>query len=407
MATIERPAHVPAYVKDEQIVDYDYFSDSRIDNDVQLDLHASLHGTAPDIFYSPRQGGFWVVTRYDLMSTILRDTEHFSNRELDIPKSNSPNVMIPLNLDPPEHLGYRMALMRHLDRKSIAAMEPNLRLWANRIIDKVIDKGGCEFTEDVGAGFPVSVFMDLMGLPLDRLEPFRDIVAEYFGPTMVERRIEMQNYIISTMKEYFDKRRVEPKDDLMTKLVNESVKGRPLSDAELESIGFLLFIAGLDTVANTLTFTFRYLADHPEIQERLRNDPDSYTAFVEEALRRFSIVAQTRLVKKDFDFEGASFREGDMVACPLYLGGMDPQKNPEPEKFDIDRENRQHVAFSIGPHTCVGNFLARAEMRVLTEEWMRRIPSFRLKPGTEPKWRTGGVAALHDVFIEWPVVKDA
>ncbi|MFW2829194.1 cytochrome P450 [Sphingomonas sp. ID0503] len=406
MATIARPANVPDHVRDDQIVFFDRFEDSRIETDVQLDTH-KLHDEAPDIFYSPCNGGYWVITRFDHMSQLLKDTEHFSNRELDIPPSNSPNVMIPLNLDPPEHLGYRMALMRHFDRKHIAAMEPKLRIWANRMIDKVIERGECEFTEDVGAGFPVSVFMELMGLPLDKFEPFREIVLEYFSPTTVERRIEMQNYIIATMKEYFDKRRAEPQDDLMSKLVGETVKGRPLTDEELESIGFLLFIAGLDTVANTMTFTFHYLAKHPELQERLRNDPEAYTDFVEEALRRFSIVSQTRIVKKDYDFEGASFRVGDMIACPLYLGGMDPRRNPEPEKFDIDRQDRGHVAFSTGAHTCVGNFLARAEMRVMVEEWMRRIPSFRLKPGTEPKWRTGGVAAMHDVFIEWPADKEA
>jgi cytochrome P450 len=401
MASTARLPGVPDHVRDDQIVFYDRFEDERIVDDVQLDTH-KLHDEAPDIFYSPCNGGHWVVTRFDDMSQLLKDTEHFSNRELDIPPSNSPNVMIPLNLDPPEHLGYRMALMRHLDRKQIAAMEPKLRAWANRVIDKVINKGSCEFAEEVGAAFPVSVFMELMGLPLDRLEPFREIVLEYFSETTLERRLEMQDYILATMREYFAKRRAEPRDDLMTKLVNETVKGRPLTDEELESYGFLLFIAGLDTVANTMTFTFRHLAEHPEIQERLRNDPDAYPAFVEEALRRFSIVSQTRIVKKDFDYKGVAFREGDMIACPLYLGGMDPRRNAEPETFDIDRKDRGHVAFSTGAHTCIGNYLARAEMRIMAEEWMRRIPRFGPTPGTRPRWRTGGVAALHDVRIEWP-----
>jgi cytochrome P450 len=401
MATTARPAHVPDHVRDDQILVYDRFEDSRIVDDVQLDTH-KLHDEAPDIFYSPCNGGHWVVTRFDDMSKLLKDTDHFSNRELDIPPSHSPNVMIPLNLDPPEHLGYRMVLMRHLGAKQIAAMEPKLRAWANAMIDKVIDRGGCEFAEDVGAGFPVSVFMEMMGLPLDKLEPFRAIVLEYFSETTLERRIEMQDYIIATMRDYFARRRVDPQDDLMTKLVNETVKGRALTDEELESFGFLLFIAGLDTVANTMTFTFRYLAERPDLQERLRSDPGAFVPFVEEALRRFSIVSQTRIVKKDFDYEGVAFREGDMIACPLYLGGMDPARNPSPETFDIDRQDRGHVAFSTGAHTCVGNFLARAEMRIMLEEWMRRIPRFRLKPGTRPKWRTGGVAALHGVQIEWP-----
>ena len=185
MATTTRPTNVPDYVRDDQIVIYDRFEDSRIESDVQLDAH-KLHSEAPDIFYSPCNGGHWVVTRFDDMSRLLKDTEHFSNRELDIPPSNSPNVMIPLNLDPPEHLGYRMALMRHFDRKHISAMEPSLRSWASRIIDDVIDRGECEFADEIGARFPVSVFMDLMGLPLDKLEAFREIVLEYFSETTLE-----------------------------------------------------------------------------------------------------------------------------------------------------------------------------------------------------------------------------
>ncbi|MHA3791156.1 cytochrome P450 [Sphingomonas sp. YL-JM2C] len=391
---------VPDHVADGQIVDYDYFNDHRFGVDLQAGQHR-LHAEAPDIFYTPRNGGFWVVTRYELMEKVLRDTEHFSNRELDIPKSNSPYVMIPLNLDPPDHLPFRMALMRHFDPKTIRAMEPKLRGWANRLIDAVIDKGECEFAEQVGAAFPVSVFMELMGLPLDRFEEFRDIVLEYFGRTTIERRIELQERMMAVMWAEFEKRRTEPRDDLMSKLVAEQVRGRPLTEDELRSIGFLLFIAGLDTVANTLSFTFRQLAIHPELQARLAADPEATPEFVEEALRRCSIVQQTRLVKKDFELAGAQFRAGEMVVCPLSLGGMDERRNPDPETIDIDRKERSHLAFSTGPHICIGNFLARMEMKIMVQEWLRRIPAFRIKPGTEPQWRAGGVAALSDLHLQW------
>jgi cytochrome P450 len=396
---------VPAHVRDDQIVDYDYLGDERISRvgDVQLGLHL-LHSEAPDIFYSPRNGGFWVVTRLDLMSQVLADTEHFSNRVLEIPRIYSDNVMIPLNLDPPDHLAFRMVLMRHFDPKSIRALEPAIRTWAQRLIDRVYDRGGCEFSEKVGAAFPVSVFMELMGFPLDRFEEFREIVHDFFRPDIAPAdRVKVQDKIIATVAEYFELRRREPKDDLITKLLNEKVYDRPLTDAELNSIGFLLFLAGLDTVANTLSFTFNHLACDEALQHRLREQPEAIPQFVEEALRRFSIVQQPRIVKKAVNFMGADFREEEMVVCMLPVAGMDERKNPEPERFDIDRKDRSHIAFSTGPHTCVGNYLARLEMRVLTEEWLKRIPSFRRKPGTEPHWRAGGVAALSDLHLEWPV----
>jgi cytochrome P450 len=396
---------VPAHVREDQIVDFDYLADYRIErvDDVQLGYHA-LHAEAPDVFYSPRNGGFWVVTRLDLMSKVLPDTVHFSNRVLEIPRIYSDNVMIPLNLDPPEHLPFRMVLMRHFDPKSIRAMEPNIRTWANRLIDTCIADGRCEFGEQIGAAFPVSVFMQLMGYPLERFEEFRQIVHDFFSPEISPAaRVEVQNKIIGIVAEYFEMRRKEPRDDLVSKLVHEKVKDRPLTTDELNSIGFLLFLAGLDTVANTLTFTFNHLAQDPQLQTRLAAQPEIIPTFVEEALRRFSIVQQPRICKKDLEFHGAQIREGDMVVCSLPLAGMDERKNPSPEIFDVDRQNRAHIAFSTGPHTCIGNYLARLEMKVLTEEWIKRIPKFWRKAGTKPEWRSGGVAALKKVYLEWPV----
>lgn len=393
---------VPAHVRPEQVFDYDYLGDRRITENVH-ESFATLHGEAPDIFWSPRNGGFWTVTRHDLMTAILRDTDHFSNRELDIPPSYSPNVMIPLNLDPPDHLPYRIVLMRHLDSKSVAAMEPRIRRWAVELIEAVAKDGRCDFLAAIGEKFPVFVFMEMMGLPLDRFAEFRTLVVEYYavGASDIPRRVEIQNRMMAIMRALFEERRLAPRDDMMSALVTAEVRGRPLTMEELESYGLLLFQAGLDTVANTLSFTFHFLAQHPDLQQRLASDPACYPDFVEEALRRFSIVQQTRLVKKDYDFQGVAFRKGDMLACPLALGGMDERVNADPLTFDIDRKDRQHVAFSTGPHICVGNILARTEMRVLAEEWFRRIPAFRLTPGSHAHWHTGGVFAISGFEIEW------
>jgi len=393
---------VPAHVKPEQVFDYDYLGDRRITENVH-ESFATLHGEAPDIFWSPRNGGFWAVIRHDLMTAILRDTEHFSNRELDIPPSHSPNVMIPLNLDPPDHLPYRIILMRHLDSKSVAAMEPRIRRWAVELIEGVAKAGRCDFLRDIGEKIPVFVFMELMGLPLDRFTEFRTLVIEYYavGASDIPRRLEIQNQMMAIMRDLFEARRRAPQDDLMSKLAAAEVKGRLLTMEELESYGLLLFQAGLDTVANTLAFTFHFLAQHADLQARLARDPECYGDFVEEALRRFSIVQQTRLVKKDYDLGAVAFRTGDMVACPLALGGMDERANADPVRFDIDRPARKHVAFSTGPHTCVGNILARLEMRIITEEWIRRIPRFALAGNSQTHWHTGGVFAISGFEIVW------
>jgi cytochrome P450 len=400
MNTSEYPG-LPDHVKKSQVYEFDIYSGAGMQADVHSGLKA-LHENAQDIFYTPCNEGHWVITRYDLMAEILKDHEHFSNRELVIPKSNSPFLMIPLNLDPPDHAQYRALLLREVSQKRVREMEPFIRSWAVKLIDQVVEKGECDFTERLGAAFPVSVFLNLMGMPLSRLEEFRDLILEYFSPKPdMERRHQMEEQIFAINRELIAEKRVNPDDALISKLLSAEVRGRPLSDEEIESMCFLLFLGGLDTVSNALTFSFRNLAMRPDLQKRLRENPDRIADFVEESLRCFAVVNQTRIVKQDVEINGASFKEGDMVLCILAMGGLDDRKNPEPMNFDIDREHRQHITFSTGAHTCIGNFLARKEMAVFTQEWLKRVPSFQIKPDHKLEYRPGLIMALPSLPLVW------
>lgn len=396
----DQNAAIPVHVKPEQVLAFDIYNDLAMKGDLHGGLKR-LHTDAPDIFWSPCNGGHWVVTRYDTMATILRDTDHFSNRELVIPKSNSPFVMIPLNLDPPDHAPFRTVLMREFSHKAVQAMEPKLRQRAVELIEGVAEQGQSDFTETLGAGFPVSVFMDLMGMPADRFNEFRGIVHEYFGPIDNERRHELEAAIFKANTELLEERRRAPRDDLMSRLISARVNDRALSEEEILSICFVLFLGGLDTVANALTFAFRHLATDPETRSKLIDNPGLIPDFVEESLRRYAVVNQTRLVKQSIELDGIQFAEGDMVMCVLALGGMDERKNPDPMAFDVERKNRQHITFSSGPHTCVGNILARNEMRIFTEEWLRRIPDFSIASDVELEWRPGLVMALPSLPLRW------
>ena len=393
---------VPEGVSKDLVVDWDIYTEEKLKEDIHLGWQ-SLHATAPDIFWTPRNGGHWVITRFDDQVQVLTDAEHFSSKELHIPPMFNDHVMIPLNLDPPEHTRYRAVLMRYLGVGAIKALEPKLYEWANRLIDGVIDKGSCDFTEELGAGFPVSVFMELMGMPLERFAEFRGIANKFFRNISVEERGAVQDQIATIIRELLEEKRRNPGQDLTTALINEQVRGQPLTQAELESMGLLLFLGGLDTVANALTFAFRFLATHPEMQDRLAADPSRLPDFVEESLRRFAVVNQTRIVKKETVIKGAHFRPGQMLICPLTAAGLDERRNPDPQTFDLDRANRGHITFSIGAHTCIGNMLGRLEMRVFTDVWLKRVGHFRLAPQGKPKWRPGMVMALESLPLEWDV----
>ncbi|MBA68167.1 MAG: cytochrome [Rhizobiales bacterium] len=392
------PKHIPESV----VFDFDIYGDDRLTDD----LHASyetLHRDAPDVFWTPRNGGHWMITRYEDIMDVVRDPEHFSVREMQIPRVEDPPLFIPLSLDPPDNIPYRQALMPFFAPKTVRAMEPKIRQFAIEMIEAVEKRGECDFVDDISSQFPVSVFMELMGMPLERLREFRTQADAFFESRSDEDIAANFGKIVAIMTELIETRRAEPKDDLISKMTQFEINGRPISLGELQSICSILFLGGMDTVTNVSSYLFRHLAGDAALQDRLSEEPEKIKDFIEEGLRSFGVVNTPRLVTKDFERFGVPFRQGDMVLCMLPLGGRDDRKTKDPNKFDIDREKIDHVTFSSGPHLCLGHTLARLEMRILTEEWLKRIPSFRLKPGTMAHSRVGTVMALEQLPLEWSV----
>ena len=396
LATKNIPDHVP----DSAVFDFDIYGDERLGDNLH-ESYESLHADAPDIFYTPRNGGHWMVTRFDHIADITRDPEHFSVREMQIPRVANPPVFIPLSLDPPDNFPYRHALMPFFAPKSVTAMEPKIRQFAVDIIESIIYKGECDFVEDVSSQFPVSVFMELMGMPLEKLRDFRAVADEYFEARTDEDVANLFGKIVGIMTELIELRRAHPEDDLISRMVQFEIEGRPITLGELQSICSILFLGGMDTVTNVSSYLYRHLAGDPKLQARLAADASIVPKFVEEGLRSFGVVNTPRIVQKDCERFGLKFKTDDMVLCMLPLGGRDNRKNEDPNKFDIDRKRIEHITFSSGPHLCLGHHLARMELRILTEEWVKRIPAFRARPGVKAHSRVGTVMALESLPLEW------
>lgn len=393
---------VPAHIRQEDIYVFDIYEDERIAEDLFKGYEEVLR-EAPSPFYTPLNGGHWVVTRRDHADEILRHPEIFSAREKEIPRVSSPAILIPLGLDPPEHFPYRNVLAPIFTAKAIRAREVNMREWAVRLIDSVAADGECEFLGSVASRFPVTIFMEMMGIPLDRFDKYRVLVEDFFTPRNSEERLqELAGAIIGEMTGLILERQDKRGDDLISMLVDARIKGQPLTLEEMQAMCFLLFLAGLDTVVNTLTLTWHALASDPGLQARLRENPERVPDFVEEALRLFSVANAPRLVVEDVERFGVELRAGEMVVCLNTLFGRDARENPEPLKIDLDRTNRKMMPFSTGVHLCLGHILARAEMRILTEEWVKRIPQMRVKPGFTPQYRGGLVIAMKGLDLVWP-----
>ena len=394
--------HVPpTHVSGSAVFDFDIYADKRFGADPHSSLEV-LHEEAPDVFYTLRNGGHWVITRQAQIIDVVQDPEHFSVREMQVPRVPNPPLFIPLSLDPPHNLPFRQALMPKFSPKSVKELENKIRHWASTLIDAVAGKGACDFVHDVTEPFPVCVFMELMGMDLSRLREFREINDRFFN--VQDNAVELEKAageICAIMAGYIAEKQQQPDDSLISHIVKADIGGRPIRHDEMVNVCLMLFTAGLHTVTNLTGFAYWHLATDPALQQRLSADPDLIGKFADESLRLFGVVNVPRIVRKDCRKFGVEFREGDMVVCMLPLAGRDGRVNKSPGQFDLDRTSRDHVTFSKGTHLCLGHFLARAEIRILTEEWLKRVPSFSLKPGSRQHYTTSTTFGIKGLPLEW------
>jgi cytochrome P450 len=244
--------------------------------------------------------------------------------------------------------------------------------------------------------------MELMGMDLSRLREFRELAETFFQVQNDAAKLaDVSGRIIGIMTEYIEQKKLHPDNGLISHLLNARINDRPIEMGELQNMCFLLFAGGLHTVTNVFGFSYWQLAQMPELQQRLAADPALIPKFVEEALRMFGVILTPRIVAKDCEKLGVKFREGEMVLCMLPLAGTDERVNADPMRFDIDRDQREYLTFSKGTHLCIGHFLARAEMRILTEEWLKRVPAFHLKADARQVYTTSTGLGICNLPIEW------
>jgi cytochrome P450 len=269
-----------------------------------------------------------------------------------------------------------------------------------QLIDRIADRGECDITRAFGTPLPVVIFMRLMGLPLDRLETFLSWEHDLLHSGDVQKRVVAARSIYDFLAELIEERRANPVDDLASFAVTMEVEGRALTRDEIMGMCYLFFVGGLDTVAATLGYIFYYLATHDDDRRRLADDFSLIPNAIEELMRRHSVVSTRRLVTQDMEFHGAPLKAGDYVECDLSLSGTDPKAYENPLAVDITRKPNPHLAFGGGPHRCFGSNLARAEMRIGIEEWLKRIPDFHVKAGAE-LYSHLGVKGLDALPIVW------
>ncbi len=408
---VPKPAHVPELL----VYDFDYFLDPAFVSDPHKRI-LDLVKNAPPIFWTPRQGGTWMLMSHAANFNAARDWETFTNEVIPQAKikamlaampPGSPHIpqAVPINLDPPEHTKYRAPLQAAFSPKAVMALQDSIRALANQLIDKVAGQGRCEFIADIAEPLPVQVFLKMMGLPLERQAEYRALVKKHLASINLDPVTTVQNLqqVAAIMRDSFFERRDNPKDDLISLLWKIRIDGKPITLDDMENYGVLLFIAGLDTVMNGMGFGIRHLAQDVALQESLRKKPALIPEAVEELLRRYTFTVPPRRVAKDVEFEGVQMKENDRAVLFLPAADLDPKEFTNPERFNLERENKTHIAFNSGPHRCLGSHLARVELRIIYEQMLSRLPTFRLDPDISPKFHGGHVIGVDLLPLVWEV----
>ncbi len=412
-ATLSSAVPKPAHVPDSAVYDFDLFADPAYLADPHKRL-LDLVKNAPPVFWTPRHGGHWIFLSHAANFDAARDTEGFSSEI--VPQAYIKAMMsklppgtpyipqpIPITLDPPEHSKYRIPLQRVFSPKTINALKDDIRALANQLIDKVADRGQCEFMSEIAEPLPVQVFLKMLGLPLERLPEYRALVKEHMADTEPDARkaiIKLQR-VAAIMRDTVLDRRDNPRDDIISMLWKIEIDGKPTTIEDMENYGVLLFIAGLDTVMNGMGHGVRHLALNPALQDQLRANPALVADATEELLRRYTFTIPPRRVGKDMVFHGLQLKENERVMLFLPAADLDPKEYPNSEKFDLNRENKVHIAFNAGPHRCLGSHLARVELQIVYEQMLARLPQFRLDPAHQPTFHGGHVIGPDSLHLLW------
>jgi cytochrome P450 len=368
------------------------------------DFMAKMHENYPPIFYDVSEyGNAWQIIKHADALFALRHWEYFSN-EGATPFPRDPNdyfYFIPIEIDPPQHRKYRNIVDPLFSPQGVLKLEGQIRQRARDLLDQFADKGECEFTTAFGRPLPVSVFLDIMGLPQNLRDTFVEWAIDLLHARDRETMGKAMMHIVAYIKQAIAEKKAQPDAGVVSRIAHAAPDGTPLSDKEIFGFVIFLFIGGLDTVFATLNNIWLWLAQNPERCEEIIARPNDIDNIVEELLRRWSVTFSGRVVAQDIELRGVKMKKGDRITSVLPACNFDPEIFPNPLHVDFDRKRKTMLAFTVGVHSCMGGHLARLELKISLQEWLKRIPRFSVKSGAQVVYRPGGVVGPEHVPLVW------
>ena len=386
---------------------------------VPHDAFKLLRKEAPVYLHpEPNDGpGFWVLTKYDDIEAASQDWSNYSSAHGvvgmadaeygggqgggDAQGAGAGQELMMLNMDPPHHTKLRKLVNTGFTMARIKKMEPAIRQVTNEVLDTVAARGECDFVTEVAAELPLQVVDELIGIPMEDRRKIFDWSNRMIGSADPEYQvspdatmnagIEMYAYAEKLAAE----RRENPRDDLMSVLIDAEVDGDKLSQLEINVFFLLLSVAGNETTRNLISGGMLALFDHPEQWDRLVKDPSLMSTAVEEMLRWITPVMYfRRTATSDKEIRGQQIKKGDKVTLWYISANRDEDFFPDPYRFDVGRTPNLHLTFGAGgPHNCLGLNLARLEIQVMFEEMIRRMPDIK-QAGPAQRLRSNFISGI-------------
>src|ERR1700676_4415516 len=381
---VRQTAPVSAWGTDFDVLDPNYIADP-------FGIWGELRKSCP-IAHTDRRGSTWLPTRYEDVTAIAHDVEHFSSLEVAvIPFEGEepeepvlPYGLPPISADPPLHTWTRRLLLPWFSHHRVESYEAVTRGLCAGLIDGFIAEGRADAAADYAQQIPVRVIAHILGVSPELSDTFTGWVRDVLEfADDHDRRVNGVQGLIQYFIEEVAKRRADPGDDLLSELMQTEVDGAPIEDSLVLGSAALVLIAGVDTTWSAIGSSLWHLATHPDDRKRLVEDPEVMALGVEELLRAYSPVTMARVVTTDVEYAGCPMKAGDKILMNFPAANRDPEVFENADEVVLDRAHNRHVAFGSGIHRCAGSSLARMELLVALEECLRRIPEFSVAEGEE------------------------
>lgn len=370
-------------------------------------IWAELREGGCPVAHTDRYDGTWLPVTHADVTAIAYDTEHFTSRGVIVSTMRPPEPSPiggapPITSDPPFHHEARRLLLPAFSPKKIDPWTDEVRQLCQGLLDDMGDAEVVDAAKQYAQHIPVNVIARMLGFPLEDAEMFRMFVhdvVEGIAVSPEEREMKSQRldaYIDMQIADHVGR----PADeDLTSYLMNVEIFGEKLAPTHVRGTIILLLIAGIDTTWSAIGSALWHLASTPEDRRRLRDDPELMTTAIEEYLRVYAPVTMARLVAKDIEFNGCPMKVDDWVLLPFPAANLDPEAFERADEVLIDREVNRHAAFGLGIHRCIGSNLARLELRVAVEEFLRHFPDFELADPDSVVWSTGQIRGPRELAV--------